>query len=412
MAHLIRAVTVIMLCAVLALAGCQPTLTPTVIYPTITAGSQATATGVNPKDVTPEVSPTATAQPTLTPTEAVTAPLESILGMSFIDARVGWILGEACVQTDTLCQSRQVVLRTTTDGGLTWHPLPAPDALSVDSLSKDLPRVDKIMFTDSRNGWLYGESTFYTNDGGLSWSLSGDNILALNYTGNWLWAVKTRAAAWQVVTSDDFGKTWYGPPEQPAWTGDAPQLAAFNEQQAWVMSHTDFNWYLWRTTDGGQTWNELPATDVPLRSARLIAVDAGGGLWLFSADQPGGDLQNKAVYRSPDGGSAWQLVAGPPTQSITPCNLPLTGGLQAAEHTVATNGTDWFVALNRYTLIRSANAGCNWSEAIPFAQANLGDATVFGVVFNDSLHGWAAASPNRLFITSDGGSTWSMVTVQ
>ncbi len=394
----------------LLLGACRPTAVPT-LFPTITPSQpQRTATSIKPQEVTATPKPT----PSITPAATIPAPLplSNVLAVSFVDASNGWLLGDACTQDDTKCLNRVIVLRHSTDGGRTWAPLPAPHAFSPDSAEHPLERVSSILFSSATDGWLYGPNTFYTHDGGQTWLKAPQAILALAFQDNLLWAIIAADDSWQVATSSDNGGAWVSASTQPAWAGGTPQLAALNAKQAWVMANTDFDWYLWHTADGGQSWKEMPETSQPFRAVRLLEVDQEGRLWLFSADQPAGGSQSKSLYTSTDAGASWQLVAVPPYDSRTPCSLPWSGELPAAARSAATNGSEWFLVLSRYTLVGSANAGCNWSEAVPFAQANIGDATIIGVTFADSRHGWAAASPNRLFITNDGGITWEMIAIQ
>jgi len=390
----------------LLMTACRPTAVPT-LYPTVTPSRPAPTATIELMDVT--ASPTPHVTPT--PTQVASPPLLNILAVSFINDHTGWLLGEACPAAETGCRNRVIVLRRSEDGGRTWLPLPAPPAYSPAATDHPNESVAGIFFSNETNGWLYGTASYYTRDGGMSWHATERPILALTKRDNRLWAAVATSDGWEIVTSDDEGGTWVNSPSQASWQGSNPQMTVLNASHAWVMANTDFTWHLWSTSDGGVSWKELPSAEQPYRAVRLLQVDHNGRLWLFSADQPAGGSQSKALHTSIDGGTSWQLVAGPPFDSRTPCNLPWSGELLTGTQLIASNGSAWFLALGRYTLIRSTNAGCDWSEAVPFDQANIGDATILGVTFADAQHGWAAANPNRLFITSDGGATWEMVTI-
>lgn len=399
-----------MLIGASSLLACKPTPTPTGLYPTITPGqTQATATGVSPKGETPQATQTAVAYPT----GPLTLTVSDILDLSFINTNQGWLLGSGCETALGNCHRWPILLRITSDGGQNWSSLPAPLAFSSYSLPPtETLRISRVLFCSETDGWLYGPSAFSTNDGGHTWTKAQSDILALALTSDTLWAIQASAdGVWSVSTSTDHGRTWLKPTNQPQWLGSVPQLVALNKQQAWVLANDEFTWYLWKTTDGGATWVELPNTAAPYRAARVLLVTPDGKLWLFSADQPTTAIQSKALYSSSDGGTTWQVVATPPFDSQTPCKLPSLGHLSTAKQVAAASSGSLFIALGRYTLLRSQNAGCDWAEAIPVQQANLGDATISSVTFVDNLHGWAPAPPNRLFITADGGLTWQMVAI-
>jgi len=392
------------------LLACEPTPAVTGVYPTITPGqTQATVTGVSPKGETPQ----ATQAATVFPTGPLTLTVNDILDLSFISADQGWLLGAGCESDNGNCQRWPILLRITRDGGQNWSALPAPLAFtSYSSPPTETLRVSRVLFCSETDGWLYGPSAFSTYDGGHTWTKTQSDILALALTGDTLWAIQASAdGAWSVFTSTDHGRTWQKPVNQPQWLGSAPQLVALDKQQAWVLANNDFTWYLWKTTDGGATWVQLPNTATSYPVVRVLQVTPDGKLWLFSADQPATATQNKALYSSSDGGTTWQVVATPPSDSQTPCKLPSIGHLSTPKEVAVVPNGSLFIALGRYTLLRSQNAGCDWTEAVPLAQANLGDATISSVTFVDNLNGWAPAPPNRLFITTDGGLTWQMVTV-
>ncbi|MHB1354379.1 MAG: hypothetical protein ACYCZF_00220 [Anaerolineae bacterium] len=402
------ALIIVILVSAFVLLACQPTLAPTLLYPTITPGqTQAAATGVSPKGETPQ----ATSTTPSFPTGPLTLTVSDILDLSFINTDQGWLLGADCEMVDGACQRWPVLLRKTGDGGHSWAALPAPVAVTgYSSPSTETLRVSRVLFCSESDGWLYGPSAFSTTDGGNTWVKAQSDILAMAVMSNTLWAVQADVGGvWNVATSSDHGRTWLKSPNQPQWLDSLPQLVALNDQQAWVMANVDFTWYLWATTDGGATWTELSSPTAPYRAMRVLQVTPDGTLWLFSADQPTTATQNKALYKSLDGASTWIVVATPPHDAQTLCKLPSLGHLTSAHQVAVTSDGAFFIALQRYTLLRSNS--CDWTEAIPAAEANLGDATISSVTFVDYMHGWAPAPPNRLFITSNGGDTWQMVTV-
>lgn len=80
-----------------------------------------------------------------------------VVSADFVDADHGWLLAHASTEGETLLR--------TGDGGTTWAGLGNPVAYSDWAYG--------IAFSDSRNGWLYSESTgpyaYKSQDAGVSW---------------------------------------------------------------------------------------------------------------------------------------------------------------------------------------------------------------------------------------------------
>ncbi|NLV74422.1 MAG: hypothetical protein GXY52_07045 [Chloroflexi bacterium] len=417
-----RATAIYLIVGILAaMAGCVPVATPTPPAPEPTLAPTITPSPSVEIKVATTAAPTATPEPLILPSPAPLNPVSAAVGqieaISFIDAKHGWLLGSACADDLATCKSRPVVLRVTTDGSEHWVPQHVPMAYTTDSLAEEIqnqPRVNNVLFITKKDGWIYGESAFYTNDGGNTWFASDQPIRSLSAKLGILWAVIGESDdAWQIATSDDGGKTWKTAANASGWKGVAPQLVVSSATQAWVLSSDADGWYLWQTNDGGASWTTLPEPDGMPTVVRILAVDPSGQLWLMSGAQPGGDLQEKTMHRSDDGGTTWEQVALTTMDQSVPCRIPWLGELRQQPGSLATNGEgQWFIALGRFTLVGSDAKACKWAESILAEDANLGDATIECVTWFDATHGWAAANPNRLFITNDGGANWQLVKVR
>ena len=120
-------------------------------------------------------------------------------GVSFIDTLRGWV-GGGVQGTDT-------AVLATTDGGNTWTPY-----------SSGIPffGLSQIDFVDSLHGWALGaKCIFHTTDGGRSWEEQG----AFCYFG-----------------------------------GAIDGVQAVDSLHAWIFGDY-FAPFIWKTTDGGQTWD-------------------------------------------------------------------------------------------------------------------------------------------------------------
>ncbi|MFC1922136.1 glycoside hydrolase domain-containing protein [Chloroflexota bacterium] len=79
--------------------------------------------------------------------------------LDFVDSQTGWI----ALKLQSSSNFSLGRLLSTRDGGLTWQ-------------ERTLPLGESVQFLDGERGWITGgplDQTFYTGDGGKSWSLSG-----------------------------------------------------------------------------------------------------------------------------------------------------------------------------------------------------------------------------------------------
>jgi hypothetical protein len=140
--------------------------------------------------------------------------LEQILGVTFLDDQQGWLVSSQ----DSAGQNGSLSILQTEDGGLTWHQVSVliddpEEIFEIESADLDfidsqigwislklhsssnfsfgrllatedgghtwqertLPLGEPVLFLDAEHGWISGgplDQTFYTEDGGESWSLS------------------------------------------------------------------------------------------------------------------------------------------------------------------------------------------------------------------------------------------------
>ncbi|MCF8244171.1 MAG: T9SS type A sorting domain-containing protein [Saprospiraceae bacterium] len=153
---------------------------------------------------------------------------------------------------------------------------------------------------------------------------------------------------------------------------------------------------LWRTTDGGENWNEEhPGSD--------------GGYWVhfFNAIE-GICINRQSMARTTDGGVTWN--------SIPPANIPAfqsgenTGMNTAATSLEAFGDILWF-GTTTGRVFRSLDRGQNW-DVFPSGFGN--NAPIFSTAFVDEKNGIALYEASNepdhehlLIRTSDGGESWS-----
>ena len=161
--------------------------------------------------------------------------------------------------------------------------------------------------------------------------------------------------------------------------------------------------HLWSTSDGGNTWNQLP--DPPLDSTPLfLEFHKWNGLvfrtrlegWLGSngAGQP-------HVYSTADGGHSWQRREVPLPSGAVASGTLRTGVQELPEAGVIASVNP---STSPSALFTSFDGGTSWSEVTPLP---LGGGTG-DLGFQDNLHWWEIYV-GALYMSSDGGQTWNHI---
>jgi photosystem II stability/assembly factor-like uncharacterized protein len=356
-------------------------------------------------------------------TSATSAPsFRFISALSFADQRHGWAVGHlACPVTAKLCQD-QLILRQTSDGGITWQPRSLPTGLP--------PTGSSLLFVTPRDGWLYGPGLFVTHDGGKTWRRDGHHgtILARARWGGRVWSIEQSCTARCVVSlrsSADLGRTWQLA-ARPAYTGmtavgghlylyQYAQLTGLDPSTAWLrLTLSSFRTVILVTRDGAATWQHVTDPCSGLRNS-LIAALPPRRLWSLCGGEMGAGNEGKALFVSQDGGQHWQEVAQTPDGwlgSQFPCTtgcgaLPSAGYI--TQLLVTTPQRGWFTA-DRGNLEGTWNGGHTWREPLPALEGYAGAGFSEPVTFVDPLHGWLAAGCT-VFRTSDGGLHWRSATL-
>jgi photosystem II stability/assembly factor-like uncharacterized protein len=189
-------------------------------------------------------------------------------------------------------------LYATTDGGNTWK--------SVN------PRIhaqtSKIQFISARTGWVAGDSGFYaSSDGGVTWNLRNDYsanprigsfAMIDSLTG---WAVSQKAR----MKTTDAGSTWASTDLGPH-VGSVGGITFYDRYLGVigdVWDEINYSTACRVTTDGGNTWEERPVTNVPYpNSWSKMQFTDPGHLWF--ANQQG-------LWLSRDTARTWTVFAPP-----------------------------------------------------------------------------------------------------
>lgn len=328
----------------------------------------ATACGTSSRPVHSSSTPTSAAarSPTLTPTgspaAASVSPSFAPSDVSFVSTQRGWVLGSG-------------KLLTTDDGALSWTALPAPPA-----------GVTHLRFATSSDGyaWRADGALWHTTDGAATWQPGHlGQVLSLETASGWVWAI---------AGPQPYPDVWRAPVGSTVWTnlGPTPDRSAIlvvHGATAYVVGQEGAgpipaSIEVYTGTQAGERRAVPCPTSLPVPYAELGASTDGS--LVLVCDVLGESAQYDLAYVSADGGSSWTAVRAPPVWS---------SGVTA----IAGKRFSW----NADVLVSS---GGNWTVAPAEASGR------FALVgFESNQQGIALTTDGVLWITRDGGSTWSRV---
>lgn len=162
--------------------------------------------------------------------------------------------------------------------------------------------------------------------------------------------------------------------------------------------------YLFKTSDGGTTWDTVSTGQVFLTASSFPDVvhffDAANGFLL--GDPLGGYYE---IYTTTDSGATWTRV---PSANIP---APLNASEYGIINVYGATGDFIYFGTNNGRIFRSYDRGYTWA-ASTMGVANTSNG-VTGVTFRDSLNGFAqratSAGAYTTYRTTNAGATWSTV---
>ncbi|HEY8842068.1 MAG TPA: hypothetical protein VIO80_15735 [Candidatus Dormibacteraeota bacterium] len=374
--------------------------------------------------------------------------------LSFLDSRTGWLTG-GC--------TGGITFDMTTDGGVTWkaqrlNPPPGgnfatvcgggPCTLTAPRFVSPPVGADTALFASlgymvlHDTGVYPGRSWLYaSHDHGQSWTIhrlpgQETSLSMLTDTVGFASSIAVdsagavdSAAPWFYRT-DDAGQSW-----KPVVTNVQVPYASLDCVSAlrcWALSasQTDISTRLYETTNGGQTWSQLagpltppapqptpapqPVPGVLIAPPVPIALPANAQLSAPSSNVVWALMVDQFLYRSTNGGAAWQQRPLPPSQAFCPkppSPCPFSG---QPEISFVSDQEGWLSITGASTtqmvgLWHTSDGGATW-QSLP--AKGIGDSKGSnGLSFIDSNRGFIDAwNPNHasvIYRTTDGGQMWT-----
>lgn len=258
-----------------------------------------------------------------------------------------------------------------------------------------------------------GSSIAVTNDGGTTWfDRSRSDFTALNisinshaYVPNNPAKVYLATSAGTVYKSDDINAV---PPANPTFD---PVFANSNEQMwdvatigndsVWVVGYSGFSVpaasrspKVFRSTNGGATWTTFNGFHTGSNFQNLRFIEFPTRLIGYVAGT------RDTIWKTTDGGVTWNKLPLP-TPGVTP-QITYTDMFALNENVVFLTGNGF----PRKVVFKTTDGGATWqditSNILAFGGGNLN-----AVLFHDINNGYVISPGGLLFKTTNGGVSWT-----
>jgi len=263
-----------------------------------------------------------------------------------------------------------------------------------------------VKFVTPKKGWVAGEqgTILYTEDGGDTWEYqeSGTekqirSLFFINERKGWAVGGEGDSPVREkgiILHTDDGGKTWVE--QQGEFDSAINSVFFLNDKEGWIAGKEGV---LLHTPDGGKKWERQKSVGVTRAIASIYFVNSQTG-WLLAGDE---------IYRTADGGKKWDAASVgiiPPTPRMVPgmgispipANFPPNWSLGSVYFANEKRG--WAV-VGREFIFMTADGGKTWTDQLKTGSMSYG---LGSISFIDDKRGCVVGT--TILCTEDGGATW------
>ncbi len=265
---------------------------------------------------------------------------------------------------------------------------------------KGSPADPDRLYASQNTAW-FGQLIQRSNDGGKSWAPAGNEFKYATETGTHLWYDGT-PHPWE------FARVWH---LEPSLTDPDTVYAGVEDAG------------LFRTTDAGQTWQELPALRTH-KSAGAWAPGAGGMcLHTILLDPSHPDrifiaISAAGAFRSDDAGETWRPI----NHGLRSEQIPdPTAEVGHCVHRIAMHPSrpDVLFMQKHWDVMRSDNGGESWQEISGNLPTDFGfpidvhahePDTIYVVPIKSDAEHYPPDGKLRVYRSRTGGNEWEALT--
>ena len=265
---------------------------------------------------------------------------------------------------------------------------------------KGSPADPNRLYASQSSSW-FGQVIQRSRDGGKTWETVGNKFVYEGAPGTHLWYDGTPRPF-------EFARVWH---LEPSHTDPDTVYAGIQDAA------------LFRTRDGGQTWEELPALRTH-KSAEVWQPGAGGMCLhtiLLDAGHPGRifvAISAAGVFRSDDDGKTWE----PMNRGLRSEQIPdPTAEVGHCVHRIAMHPSKPNVLYmqKHWDIMRTDNAGESWTEVSGNLPTDFGfvidvhahePQTIYVVPIKSDSEHYPIDGQLRVFRSRSGGNDWEALT--